>query len=95
MTASELEAELRALDERISVIPNPNRPGLSNVKLDGIDICPVPSDDIKEMRDENYRYTFPTGHSAPHNSKADVMQRVHHVLTLLETEEGRELFYDK
>lgn len=95
MKTIEFEKELKALDPRLAIIPNPNRPGLSNVKLDGIDVCPVPSEEIKEEPDPGYRYMFPNGMTAPHKSRSEVLDRVKKMLEMIETPEGKDIFYGK
>lgn len=76
MKTSDLAIELQKIDPRLTIVPNPNRPGLSNVKLDGQDVCPVPSDEIKEESDPNYVYQFPNGMMARHKSRAEVLDMV-------------------
>lgn len=93
MKTQEFELELKKLDPRLSIIENPNRPGLSNVKLDGRDVCPVPSDIIKDEPDNGYRYEFPNGMSARHKSKSEVLAQVHQILEMVKTPEGVETFF--
>lgn len=95
MLTSEFAEQLKKLDPRLEIVPNPNRKGLSNVKLDGEDICPVPSEIIKEETDPGYVYAFPNGWVAPHNSTKEVLAKVHRILELLKTRDGYELFYGK
>ena len=93
MKTQEFELELKKLDPRLSIIENPNRPGLSNVKLDGRDVCPVPSDIINDEPDNGYRYEFPNGMSARHKSKSEVLAQVHQILEMVKTPEGVETFF--
>ena len=94
MTKQELVTRLKAIDERLDVVPNRNNPGLSNVLLDGRDVCPCPSDDIREESDRNYTYTFKSnGMSAPHNSWTEIESQVNKILKLISTKEGEELFF--
>jgi len=95
MKISDFELELKKINPDLVIVPNPNRPGLSNVKLNGQDICPVPSENIKEEPDKDYRYAFPNGISARHNSIPEVIAKVEATLKTLQTEEGREIFYGK
>jgi hypothetical protein len=84
------------LDSELSIVPNPNNPGLSNIKYKGKDVCPVPSETIKDEPDPFYNYTFAAnGMTARHKSKEEAMAQVNHVLNLVKTEEGRDLFFDK
>jgi len=95
MKTSDFEIELKALHPDLSIVPNPNNHGLSNIKYNGKDICPVPSDLIKEEPDPFYLYTFSNGMVGRHKSKSEALAQVKHVLKLVETEEGRDLFFDK
>lgn len=93
ITTKDFEREIKLIDPRLSIVPNPNRPGLSNIKLDGRDICPVPSEEIKEESDPNYQYTFPNGMIARHKSRKEALAHIESTLTLLKTKDGHDLFY--
>jgi hypothetical protein len=75
--SKEFETELKKLDERFSVLENPNRPGLSNVYFMGLNYdLPVMSTNlIKDEIDQNYRYEFPNGMRARFWSKEEIMTR--------------------
>lgn len=88
------EAELKKLDSRLEIVENPNRPGLSNIKLEGRDICPVPSEEIKEEPDNNYRYEFPNGMSGRHKSVGEAKAQVEQILEMITTPEGYAQFFD-
>lgn len=60
--------ELKELDERIELVPNPNRPGLSNIKISGRDICPVPSEMMQDEHTMDYSYAFPNGMVGKHRT---------------------------
>jgi len=93
MKTSDFEKEIQQIDPRLAIVTNPNRAGLSNIKLDGRDICPVPSEEIKDTPDPNYKYTFPNGMIARHNSREDALAKITHTLAYIETEEGRDIFF--
>lgn len=93
MKTSDFAKELKELDPRLTVDPNPNRPGLSNIKVEGKDICPIPSDEIKEETDPHYFYTFPNGMMAAHNSRQEALVKVQKILDYIKTQEGREVFF--
>lgn len=94
MKTKDFAEELKKLDDRLEIIPNPNRAGLSNVKLGGKDICPVPSEDIREEIDHSYRYEFPNGMMARHNSRQEVLGRVKQVLESIKTPDGYNSFFN-
>lgn len=103
MTIPELEKKIKAIDPRLEIIPNPNRTdkyqkcgqGLSNIKLAGVDICPVPSSEIRDKHDPHYYYVFPNGMIAPHNSVEDVICRIEKTLEFVKTEKGKDIFFSK
>lgn len=78
MTANELEKELQALDDRLTVVPNPNRAGLSNIFFDGknYDLPVVSTNNIKDEIDMSYRYEFPNGTMARYWSKGEIVDRI-------------------
>lgn len=88
MLTKDFALELAALDPRLAVVPNPNMPGLSNVKFEGIDVSPVPAEEIFDEARPGYRYTFPNGYCVPHKGRHDVLALVHRVLKMAESEEG-------
>jgi len=95
MKTSDFEKELQAIDPRLVIVPNVNRPGLSNIKLDGRDICPVPSEEIRENPDNNYRYEMPNGMMPRHNSRQEALSKVDAVLKFIATEEGHDTFFNR
>lgn len=57
ITTAQLEKDLQAIDPRIVITPNHNRPGASNVFLNGVDICPwVPSFEVQDEATPDYVY---------------------------------------
>ena len=85
-TAKELEVELKQMDERFSVVDNPNRPGLSNIFFDGknFDLPVVSTEFIKDEIDKQHIYSFPNGMSARLHSKPEIIGRIEHFLNNLE-----------
>lgn len=95
MKTKDFETELQKLDARLAIVPNPNRSGLSNIKLDGRDVCPVPSDEIREEPDNNYRYTMPNGMQPRHKSRSEALAQVETILNLIKTTEGFSTFFER
>ena len=92
---SDFQAELTAIDPRLVIVPNPNRTQISNIKLDGVDICPIPAYEIRDETDPTYNIELPNGMVRPHKSKAEALAMVNHILTLIKTKEGADLFFDR
>jgi hypothetical protein len=94
MQTEAFEKILQEIDPRVTIVPNKNRPGLSNVLLSGKDICPVPSDIIKEDTDPSYTYTFPNGMMARHKSQKEVISQLNTILEYIKTDEGKDVFFN-
>lgn len=77
MNATEFEKELKKLDERFSVVENPNRVGLSNIFFMGLnyDLPVISTSLIQEEIDQAYRYQFPNGMYARFWSKGEILAR--------------------
>ncbi len=94
-TIPDFENELKAISPRLSIIQNPNRPGLANIKLDGVDVCPVPGEEIFDEPNPGYKYTFPNGFQSQHKSKGEALDMVRHRLQMVETPEGADRFFGR
>jgi len=93
MKLNDFLIEIQKIDPRLTIQVNPNRPGLSNIMLDGKDVCPIPTDDLREEDDPRHYYTFPNGYSAPHNSVTSAKQKIHLLLEKLKDPKVAEEFY--
>ncbi len=78
MTAQELEVEIKKLDQRFSIVDNPNNIGISNIFFTGMnyDLPPVSTFDIRDVPDRSHMYTFPNGHLGRFYAKPEVMARI-------------------
>lgn len=95
MKVLDFEKELQALDPRLSIVPNPNRKGIANIKIEGRDICPIPSEEIFDKPDAGYKITLPNGWEVPHQCKEGALARVHGILNMISTEEGADEFFGR
>lgn len=86
--------ELMKMDPRISVVPNPNRPQLANIKVDGTDICPIPAYEIREYPDPTYTIELPNG-SRPHRSRMEAVELVRQTLKLIEDPTEADKFFGR
>lgn len=93
MRTSEFAEELLKMDPRISVVPNPNRPQLANIKVDGMDVCPIPAFEIRDDFDPTYTMEMPNGSVRPHKSKREALEMVNHILETIKTPEGADAFF--
>lgn len=94
ITAQDLEKELKALDKNLTVVPNPNRPGLSNIFYQGqnYDLPVVSSFDIRDEVDQGHRYEFPNGHSARHHSRPEIIGRIESFLKQLKSGSLKDIY---
>lgn len=93
MTIQEFEKELKAIDERLSIVPNRNFPELANIKLNGKDICPIPSGDIREETDLSYTMTFPNGMCRPHRPRQEALAMVRNTLEKIQDRDYHDAFF--
>ncbi len=77
--------ELMKLDPRISVIPNPNRTQLANIKIDGTDVCPIPAFEIRDDADPSYTMELPNGR-VMHRSRNEALTLVKETLNKIDTD---------
>lgn len=78
MTSSEMEQELKEIDSRLSVVENPNRPGLSNIFFMGknFDLPAISTHLITDEIDNSNRYEFPNGWSQRHHTRPEIIEKV-------------------
>lgn len=91
----DFQDELQKIDPRITIEPNPNRPQIANIKIDGTDVCPIPRYEIRENRDAGYAIEMPNGSMAPHRSKTEAIELVKHTLKVIETPDGADQFFGR
>jgi len=87
--------ELTKIDERISVARNRNYPELANILLDGINICSIPSGEIKDEVDPRYTIEFSNGFVSKHRTRPEAIDLVNATLAMVKTPEGKDIFYSK
>jgi hypothetical protein len=87
--------ELLKIDPRLSIVPNPNRPKIANIKLDGTDICPIPAYEIREHTDPGYTIEMPNGSVMKHRSKEEAIALVMHTLEIIKKPENADAFFGR
>ena len=93
LTNVEFERELKELDSRLSIVPNPNFPQLANIQLNGKDITPIPNNDIRDVEDPTFTMTFPNGMSRPHRSREMALTLVKDTLERLKVKDYHDAFF--
>lgn len=59
ITTEQLQSEIQEIDKRLVIVPNTNRPGASNVFLNGVDICPwIPQFEVQSEHTPDYVYNL-------------------------------------
>lgn len=91
----EFATELAGIDPRLTIIQNPNFKHMANIMLDGVNVCSIPSGEIKDESDPNYKIEFPNGFVSKHRSRTEALSIVHNTLGMIETPDGKEIFYAK
>lgn len=94
MTSAEFEIELKKIDSRFSVVPNENRPGLSNIFFEGMnyDLPVISTNDIRDNIEPSYVYEFPNGLRSRFWSKGEILGRIESFLKVVDA--NRELYQD-
>ncbi len=91
----DFENELKAIDPRLSIVRNPNRPQLANIKLEGRDVCPIPAEEIFDKSDAGYKITLPNGWEVPHKSKEEALNRVNSILETIKNPDEADAFFGR
>jgi hypothetical protein len=87
--------ELKEIDSRVELVLNPNRPGLSNFKINGMDLCPVPSEYLQLEHSGDYVYNFPNGMAAPFKTYGEAKGLCEFYLNKLKDPEYSKEFFQR
>lgn len=95
MNSLELEVKLQTLDPRLTVVPNPDRVGLSNIFFEGknYDLPVISTNDIREEPDASHTYQFPNGTRARFWSRGEIVGRIEDFLKKVDS--NRDLYKDE
>lgn len=99
----DFENELKAINPGLTIVPNPhrqpneeNRHGISNIKLNGEDVCPIPSDDIYDEPNDTYGYIFPNAvRMSRFKTRPEALSYVETILKAISTKDGADAFMGK
>ena len=87
--------ELKAIDPRLDIVDNPNRPQLANILLAGENVCPIPRDEIKDDPDPNYFIMTPNDWKLLHKSRNEAIGQVRAILEKIKNPEEAEIFFSR
>ncbi len=91
----DFENELKAIDSRLSITPHPNNEAFSNIRLDGIEICPIPRNEILDEVDAGNGTMASNGWRIKHKTRPQALAQVMSTLESIKTKDGYENFFDK
>lgn len=92
---SQLEKELQEINPNVRIVENPNRPGLSNVMLNGQDICiGLPANTLMEEHSDVYVYKMPNGMYLPFKTYQEAKEISLRTLERLNEPEFAQDFFD-
>ncbi len=90
----DFQKELQTIDPRLMIVANPNRPGASNVFLNGVDICPwIPSFEIQDEITPDYVYKL-NDMPIPFKTTEQVKEIVNMTLERLKEPEFADALFD-
>lgn len=90
----DFQKELQALDPRILIVPNNNRPGASNIFLNGVDICPwIPQFELQDEHSPDYQYRL-NDMPIPFKTTIEAKEIVQMTLNRLKDPEFSNALYD-
>jgi hypothetical protein len=91
----DFQKELQAIDPRIMIVPNQNRPGASNIMLNGVDICPwVSSFELQDEHTSDYVYKL-NDMPIPFKTTTEIKEIVLMTLNKLKDPEFSDVLFDK
>lgn len=91
----DFQNEIKAIDPRLDIVQNPNYKALANIKIDGVDICPIPSGEIRDEEDPAYVFMAHNGWKMRHKSRLAALAQVKDTLERLKDPEFYNMFFDK
>ena len=91
----DFQKELQAIDPRIMIVPNLNRPGASNIMLNGVDICPwINSFELQDEHSSDYVYKL-NDMPVPFKTTIEIKEIVLMTLNKLKDPEFSDILFDK
>jgi len=90
----DFQKELQKIDSRLMIVPNQNRPGASNIFLNGVDICPwVPQFELQDEHSPDYTYKL-NDMPIPFKTTGEIIEMVNLVLERLKQPEYADVLFD-
>lgn len=93
---SQLEKELQEINPNVMIVPNPNRPGISNIMINGQDIVVgLPNGELQLEHTPGYVYHFPNGMDGQFKTYSEAKEMAITFLNKLNDPQFNEEFFDK
>lgn len=90
----DFQKELQAIDPRLLIVPNANRPGAANLFLNGVDICTwLPQFELQDEHSPDYVYKL-HDMPIPFKTTGEVKEIVAMTLKQLEQPEYADALFD-
>lgn len=94
ITTKDFQKELQVIDPRLMIVPNNNRPGASNLFLNGVDICTwLPQFEIQDEHTPDYVYKL-NDMPIPFKTTIEVLEITKDVLNKLKQPEYADIVFD-
>lgn len=94
ITTAQLQEELTAIDPRLLIVPNQNRPGAANIHLNGADICTwVPAFEVQDEHTPDYVYKL-NDTPIPFKTVGEIKEIINNTLAKLQTPEFSDVLFD-
>lgn len=95
ISVADFQKQLQEIDPRILIVPNQNRPGASNIFLNGVDICPwIPQFELQDEHSPDYTYKL-HDMPIPFKTTGEAIEIVKLTLDKLKQPEYAEVLFDK
>lgn len=93
---SQLEKELQEINPNVRIVPNPNRPGISNIMLNGQDlVVGLPNNELQLEHSSGYVYHFPNGMDGQFKTYNEAKEMAISFLNKLKDPKFEEEFFDE
>lgn len=94
ISTQDFQKEIQEIDPRLMIVPNQNRPGASNIFLNGVDICPwVNSFEIQDEHSPDYTYQL-NDMPVPFKTSVEIKEIINMTLNQLKDPTVAEEFFD-
>lgn len=91
----DFQDELMKIDPRLTIVANPNRTQIANIKIDGVDVCAIPAFEIRDDSDPAYTVEQPNGTYSKHRSRNEALSLVKHTIEQIKNPDNADAFFGR